>query len=321
MHFAGVRSAFPRDQPAVGTLTRHANGGDLRAFGEIVDAVKHRMLQRDFGRLTIRKHAFDFAVEVVPFVASPEVVDHQEAAMQQVASQRGHFLFTEYQLTRFNDVDERVVEQFRIGQSQDAPVRIHVQRCQLLQSPGEVEFRVRVVDVPFVPATPGAVLDANKGKHVVLKLRVDLPVGNAPSIGPHRRFVASPELLLCDGHHGRHQQEACDQNSDSRAIHENSRMGESIRVRPLSHIAVRFASPDRRSTDRRSVDSGGCGLRAIHCNPRHHCPDNRFIRRKSVEAAVPGRRSAGFRASAGFGWHVAVWTFGLIISRCPAILC
>ena len=49
------------------------------------------MLLIQFLQLAIRKHATNLRFEVEPLVPPPKVIHHQEAAVQQIASQRDHF--------------------------------------------------------------------------------------------------------------------------------------------------------------------------------------------------------------------------------------
>src|SRR4051812_16238725 len=64
-----------------GPLARH-----LISFSQIVDGVKYGVVAGDLDDGAVGKDAFHALVEPVPFLGSPEIVEHQEAATQQVVA-------------------------------------------------------------------------------------------------------------------------------------------------------------------------------------------------------------------------------------------
>ena len=74
--------------PAFGATTTEVviDAGNLRFLGEVVNAMKDFMFQRQLLRLTIREDAFEVLIKRVPLVFAPKVVDHQESAVQQIPS-------------------------------------------------------------------------------------------------------------------------------------------------------------------------------------------------------------------------------------------
>src|SRR5258708_6998489 len=138
MHFFGV-GALPGDS-RIAAVDGGVDAGDLRLFLQIVDAMEYRVLQRQLDRIAVGKDAFDLAVEVVPLVLAPEVVDHQEAAVQEVATQGGDFVVGECQLARLDQIKKRIVEQLGRSQIEDFALRIDLERSELLQSVGKVQI-------------------------------------------------------------------------------------------------------------------------------------------------------------------------------------
>ena len=181
MHFFGV-FAFPGHAFKTAPLG-NADARHLRLLLEVVHAVKYRVLQRQFDRFAVGEDAFDFVIEVVPFRFAPEVINHQEAAVLQIPSQRFDLVFGEFQTARFDHVDEGIIEQFRIGQLDDFAFGIDFQRRQLLQAIGKVQVAVGVVGRPPPPTAGRVVLDADEREDVVGELVVVLPVGNAVTFG------------------------------------------------------------------------------------------------------------------------------------------
>src|SRR5262249_21398249 len=135
------------------------DAGDLRLLLELIDAMEDVMVEGELLGLILllREHPLDLAVENLPLVVSPEVVDHHEAAVEQITAQRRHFLIGEEQstLTRLDHVDERIVEEPFVGQLQADRFGIHLQRCELLEAEGEVQIAIREVGGP-TPTSPAA---------------------------------------------------------------------------------------------------------------------------------------------------------------------
>ena len=246
VNFARVRTAFPRDDLSSCTGSSNPDGRNLRSFLQVVNTVKNRVLQRQIPRFLIRKYAFDFTVEVVPLVAAPEVVHHQEPAIEQIAAERDDFLFPKQQLPRFDHVNKRIVEKFQIREPQDVAVRVDMQRCELLQTIREIQLRIRVVDGPAIPATPGAVLNANEGKDVVFEFFVHLPLRDASTVGPVTVSVPRAAVSLTNGNSSS-QDDHSEYDSQERPLHDDSGNGNNSGDLSLSQIGSAFASPELRT--------------------------------------------------------------------------
>src|SRR5690606_14822087 len=108
-----------------------SDGGNLRLFGEVVDAMEDRVVEFEFDRLAFGKDTFDLLVEVGPFVFTPEVVDHEEPTVEEVTAERGDLGLVEVQPARFDHVDERVLEEFGIGEIQNSALGIDLERGEL----------------------------------------------------------------------------------------------------------------------------------------------------------------------------------------------
>src|SRR6185369_6575000 len=116
--------------------------------------------------------------KVVPFPLAPKIIDHQESAVEQVVSQDRNFLLIELQPSWFDDVNERVIEQFLVGEFEHQPFRIHSNRSHLVEAKGKIQIAVGKIDFPAVKsmASPSAVLNANKSEHVLLEPFLILPL-------------------------------------------------------------------------------------------------------------------------------------------------
>ena len=80
MHKAGVVS-FPGDSRAT-VGDGGIDAGDLGFFFEIEDTMKDRMLNRQVHDLAVRENPLDFIEYIFPFALSPEIVEHDEAAVE-----------------------------------------------------------------------------------------------------------------------------------------------------------------------------------------------------------------------------------------------
>ena len=116
-----------------------------------IDAVEDLVVERQLHRLAVGEDALDLLVEVLPLVVAPEVVDHQEAAVEQVAAQGDDLLLREVQAARLDHVDEGIVEQPLVGQPQRDRIGVDLERRELLQPEGEVQVAVGPVGRPSPP--------------------------------------------------------------------------------------------------------------------------------------------------------------------------
>ena len=202
----------------VGTLPRDAlafshqgltDAGNLRLLLQVIDTVKERMIERQFDRLAVGEDFFDLVVEVGPFGLAPEVVNHQEAAVEQIPPESLDLVVHEFEVARFDQVDERISEQFGIGQFENAPVRIDLERRELLQTVRKVEIAVGKVGRPPTPASGRVVLDAHERKDILLERRIDLPRRHAIAVGRHDAGI--PPLRMTNLHQADDGQQSHDQ--------------------------------------------------------------------------------------------------------------
>ncbi len=74
----------------------------------------HRMIQRQLFEAPVRKHFGHDLLDIRPFILPPEIVEHQEPAVEKIVSQRHDFLVAEAQSPRFHDIKEGIVDEVRI---------------------------------------------------------------------------------------------------------------------------------------------------------------------------------------------------------------
>ena len=86
----------------------------LPEFVDVVHHVEDRMLDRDVNDGAIREHPANFRLESLPFPRTPEVVDHQEAACEQVVSQAFDLWLGHGHVAHLECVQERKPPQFRV---------------------------------------------------------------------------------------------------------------------------------------------------------------------------------------------------------------
>ena len=115
------------------------------------------MLERNIFDGTFWKNAFHLMSKIRPLVFAPKVVDHQESATLKIVSQSDHFCLGKPHVARFDNVDERVLEQFLIGELQNFPVWIRLDRSQLLEPIREIQVCVRIIGSPFASSSPSTV--------------------------------------------------------------------------------------------------------------------------------------------------------------------
>ena len=129
-------------------LTPKVDRGRLRLLLEVIDVVEDLVTQRQLSGLVIGKHALYLRVEVIPLLGSPELIHHQEAAVQQVPPQRHSFRVGKDDRPRGNNEDKRMIEQFWISQVKNDRVRIHFERSKFLKAVGYVPVGFGKVAVP-----------------------------------------------------------------------------------------------------------------------------------------------------------------------------
>ncbi len=84
-------------------------------------------------------------------IIPPEVVDHQEAAIEQILTQLRPFLRREREGSRLDDVDEGVVEEPLVGQLHIDWHGVDLERRQLLQTKREVQVAIGKIGEPSRP--------------------------------------------------------------------------------------------------------------------------------------------------------------------------
>ena len=118
--------------------------------------MKNFVLDRQLHNFPRWKHPLHLAREVGPLFLSPKIIDHQKAAGQQVFPQCLDFVLAEVQLARLDDVNERVLEQFVLGEIEHRALGIDLECGELLQAKRHVQVALRPVDRPFAATAPTA---------------------------------------------------------------------------------------------------------------------------------------------------------------------
>src|SRR5258705_906062 len=108
------------------------------------------------------------------------------------------------------------MEELRVSQFEEGRLRIHLQRCELLQTVGKVQVRIGMVRQPIATApaptaTGGAVFDANKREDIFPKTLLNLPDRHSSTINDGRIGSPKPAALR--------QEEAHPDNRHSRNEH------------------------------------------------------------------------------------------------------
>jgi hypothetical protein len=106
------------------------------------------VIQRYFDDSAIREHSLHLVRELLPGPAPPKIVDHQEAAGQQVIPERQHFLFGKRHRTHFYRVQQWKAPQSRIGQFNRVVRFVSVDDAQALEGYQELVVRLGIVDRP-----------------------------------------------------------------------------------------------------------------------------------------------------------------------------
>src|SRR5688572_6134865 len=109
-----IKNAFIMGRFSVGTLPGNASSPEvvpmvdawnLRLGFERENTIENRVLDGQFDGFALREDAFDLLVKIVPLAVAPEIIDHHEAAVEQVPAQSGDLFRTEKKGARFNHVD------------------------------------------------------------------------------------------------------------------------------------------------------------------------------------------------------------------------
>jgi len=97
--------------------------------------------------------------EVVPLALAVKVIDHQEAAAQQMLPHSTRLVFAERPVTDLDGIQPRVVEQLVAVRAHDVTVRMDVDARQPLDRLREVDLRGGIIGIPAaVAATSAAVI-------------------------------------------------------------------------------------------------------------------------------------------------------------------
>src|SRR5262245_16748720 len=94
--------------------------------------------QRQLGKLPIRKHSPEDTLDDHPRVLPPEVIEHQESAVEEILSQGNDFVLVQLEASRLDHVDEGMLEKILVRQPEKPSVGIHLHRRHLLQPVGKV---------------------------------------------------------------------------------------------------------------------------------------------------------------------------------------
>src|SRR6185295_18243801 len=115
--------------------------GNLRLFFEVEDGMEDRMFDGQVHRfiLGLREDLFDLLMKSEPVSISPEIVTHEEAAVQQIFPQDGNLLRLESEPARFDDVDKGIIVELLVREIDVAAVRVDLERRDLLESEREIQ--------------------------------------------------------------------------------------------------------------------------------------------------------------------------------------
>src|SRR4051812_5256130 len=100
------------------------------------------MVHGQFQKVALGKGPFYFCFEVLPLERAPEVVCHQESAIEQVFAQSRNFSVVQTHGPGLDHVNEGIVEEFRFGEGQDPAVRIDLEGCDLLKTIGKIKVAI-----------------------------------------------------------------------------------------------------------------------------------------------------------------------------------
>ena len=164
-------------QASLPNMNRH----DLRFLFQAVHIVENLVLQWQLDGFLVWKDPLHFPIEMIPLLRSPELVDHEESAGQQVATQGFGFRIGEDHRTRRDEKGEGVFEQLGIRQLYRDGIRIHLHRGQFLQSVGDIPIRFRIVSIPSASIVR-RVLNPSESENVLLVTLRILPHGEGTAI-------------------------------------------------------------------------------------------------------------------------------------------
>ena len=202
-------------------------------IGEVRDAVEgieDLVGGRQSHRPQVRQHSSHLRLEVEPVVPR-EVIEDDEAALEQIVTQAQHFLVGRAPVSRLAEIRDGILEQLGIVEREDVAVlRANAQRGQLAEDPGEVPLATRVIVRPLdvLPESAVAahgVANAREGEpSVVLHIWREALVLTAASLSPTKREPTDESGADRQG-----DQRDCDAQCRSRT---NERHGVATGVRP-----------------------------------------------------------------------------------------
>jgi hypothetical protein len=103
----------------------------------------------------------------------PKIVHPQDSPVEQVFSKEGHLVLPQKQRAGLDHIDPGVIEQRRVGQPDDAPLRVGFHGGDLLEPEREIQVAVREIGPPIRAAVReigrAVAPDADEGEHIPLE--------------------------------------------------------------------------------------------------------------------------------------------------------
>src|SRR6516225_2096052 len=120
---------------------------------DVIEHVKDWMVAGNVFDLAVWEDLPDLTFKRRPFETSPEVIDDPESATFQVVSKDGCVIVRQDHLFDFAGVDQRVLEQIRVVNRNDALFSCNIDIRQPLQDVDQMPVRARIVRVPVLVIT------------------------------------------------------------------------------------------------------------------------------------------------------------------------
>ncbi len=157
--------------------------------------VQLKLLDRE-----IRENLFHLPVSVLPFVFAPKIIDHEEAAVEEVLAEYFRLRVQKVERAGFEGVEERVQLHRRIENRHDKRLRMHADGGHLLEAEGEIQVAVRIVGCPLAVIFRS---QPDEAEGVVGEARVVLPFRDAAAVLKYDGPLVSPLGLAggigCEG--------------------------------------------------------------------------------------------------------------------------
>src|SRR5262249_35995709 len=114
----------------------------------VKEGVKDLMIGRQWFDFLLGKNLVHLFLKIFPYAPSPEIVQVEEAAAQQVFADARRFLIIEIHAAGLHRINEWILEKVRIHRRENIGIRADMHSCQAMNAAHELTIAARIVRSP-----------------------------------------------------------------------------------------------------------------------------------------------------------------------------